>query len=264
MISDILVKKYITVELNDTISSLIGKSKRETHFFAVVLDKAGRYKGVADKHKLLALNVDTTKTKISKIVTKVPLLDETMDLLDAVKLFFASGVHALPVMKNNSVSGVVMVTDLLGALRSKLRGVKVQDLGTNKLVSLNENDPISKAMSTCKSKGISRLPIVNAQGSLMGICTVEDILYSYHQFPTRKGSATRSKSGRSNPTKEHSKNQLPIGDLMNPLLWTAKPDDSASKVVDAFQKHNIGSVVIASANKPIGIVTVKDVLRFLR
>ena len=48
---------------------------------------------------------------------------------------------------------------------------------------------------------------------------------------------------------------------MSPLVYTVRDGDRLDKVIDVMDKNHISSVVVVdSRDKPVGIVTVKDLL----
>lgn len=262
LVKDLLKRQYCSVSEQDTISTLLGKCRRSKHFYAVILDKKG-YKGMADKKKLLSLNIDASKTKASKVLVRAPLLDPNDTIENAARKFFTSGLHALAVGVGKEVKGVVRATDVLVALRSSFRGMKANQVSSNNLLVLEEHEPISKVTSWFKQKGIGRVPIVDDKGRLIGICTAEDILYKYHLFPTRRGGKLRGKSKGSPAEEMLGKGKLPVGNLSSLQVITVKPTDSVTKAVDLFAQYGISSVVVATGNKPVGIIAIKDLLRLV-
>lgn len=52
----------------------------------------------------------------------------------------------------------------------------VSDVMTSNLVTATEQDSIEAALKTMQEHGIRRLPIVDAEGTLFGILTLDDIL----------------------------------------------------------------------------------------
>jgi CBS domain-containing protein len=54
-----------------------------------------------------------------------------------------------------------------------------------------------------------------------------------------------------------------IRDVMSKEVRLVRPDTSAQEVVAALNKFNIGPVIVVQKDKPIGIVTVRDVMNRL-
>ncbi len=51
-----------------------------------------------------------------------------------------------------------------------------------------------------------------------------------------------------------------VKDVMSKEVRLVRPDTSAQEVVATLNKFNIGSVIVVQGSKPVGIVTIRDVL----
>jgi CBS domain-containing protein len=109
-------------------------------------------------------------------------------------------VSAFPVIDaDNKVIGIVSETDLLakealegtvpGTLqrlthqreRSRVDAVTAADLMTRPAVSIGPDEPVSHAARLMYSKRVKRLPVVSADGTLIGIVTRSDVLSVYRR-----------------------------------------------------------------------------------
>ncbi|MCQ5377174.1 MAG: CBS domain-containing protein, partial [Candidatus Methanomethylicia archaeon] len=106
------------------------------------------------------------------------------------------------------------------------------------------------AMRAMIKNDIRRLPIVN-EGELWGIVTVKDVMNflasGYIGDVINKGLCQYIL-------------QANISKLTTPNPKTVSPDADLSDAVKIMGKHNVGSLVVMSASKPIGILTERDFL----
>lgn len=52
-----------------------------------------------------------------------------------------------------------------------------------------------------------------------------------------------------------------VRDIMSKDVRVVRPDSSVKEVVATMNKFNIGSIIIVQSNRPIGIITERDILR---
>jgi len=92
--------------------------------------------------------------------------------------------------KNSETIDVIYVIDKDGVLLDDIRireillsdpDEKIGELTDNRLISLNVNDPQEEAISTFKMNNRVALPVVDDQNILLGIVTVDDILWIAHE-----------------------------------------------------------------------------------
>ena len=262
-VDEIMHKEYCTISTDDTLSQLLGKCKTSKHFYAVIVDSKGQYVGMADKKKCLSLNIDASKMKAKHVATKAPILSPNDTVEDATNLFLTTEFHALPVLKGKKVVGMVTLLDVLDQLKTKAKGIKVDELSSKALVLIHEEDSIGTVVNWCKKKGIGRFPVVDGRNRLTGICTIEDVLYTVHLSPHTRGSRRLTESRSGGPLKESSVAELSASNLASSYLWTVAPKDTLTKAIDTMQEHNIGSIIVAEQDKPVGMITAKDILRVL-
>lgn len=139
------------------------------------------------------LLVDTTtirsipKQTVGDIASKnVISLKIDCDLREAARLFSENGIDGAPVMKNGKVVGVFTVTDLIQAIAEDNDEATVGDLMSTKVIIINEDLKIAKAIEILFKKSISRLIIADNDNNLLGIVTRTDLINSitnFEQFP---------------------------------------------------------------------------------
>ncbi len=75
--------------------------------------------------------------------------------------------------------GIVTDRDIVVEVIAKEIGpaaVTVGDIMSSKLVTVRESDEIADTLELMRAKGVRRLPVVDKQGALVGILTVDDLL----------------------------------------------------------------------------------------
>jgi CBS domain-containing protein len=76
--------------------------------------------------------------------------------------------------------GIITDRDIVIGLVAKevtdLSGLLVDEVITRDLVTISETDTVGDAAVVMRENGIRRLPVVDAQGTLQGILTLDDLL----------------------------------------------------------------------------------------
>lgn len=104
----------------------------------------------------------------------------TESLADAAELMWKNDCGVLPVIKDGrKVIGVITDRDICmaAAMRdSKPSGVSVEEVMTGQVYSVNPEDNIDQALQAMQEHKIRRLPVVNADGELEGILSMNDVV----------------------------------------------------------------------------------------
>ena len=146
----------------------------------------GEIVGRDDMDNILLVETKTIRSIPKKTVGDIASKDVISlkvdcSLKDAAKVFSDNNIDGAPVMKDGKVVGVFTVTDLVHAI-----AVNVGDLMSKKVIIVNENIRIAKAIEILFKKNISRLIIADDDNNLLGIVTRTDLIDSVtnlKQFP---------------------------------------------------------------------------------
>jgi predicted transcriptional regulator len=277
---DLMRTDFIVADINDTVAELIGQMDRSKQGEAVVFDGTA-YRGLASKKWLLSSRIDPATMKLKNIVSHrskgksqffVPTLERDTDIAEIARLLSTADVHALPVIakqnKKDKVVGIVTAMDVVGELRNSYSKVKANELGTMKLVTVQENDELGMAMNLMNTKKVGHIVVTDARGKLVGILSISDVVTDVHSLPRatmriskaashQKGKHTGFGTGeKTNPLK------LPVHNILThvPNCCTAAPEDKISAVIDAMVGQNVSTAVLVKSDAPVGILTVKDIL----
>ena len=99
---------------------------------------------------------------------------------DVVNLMKESHHNSYPVVENNKLVGMVTAFDIV----AKEREGQVRSIMSTKLVVANENLSINDASRVMFRRGISRMPVVDEKGALVGIITNTDMVRSHIERST--------------------------------------------------------------------------------
>ncbi len=189
------------------------------------------------KEKLRSLHVQDIMSYPVKTIPN----DATMD--EAAKQMGRHHIGSLLVSVNDDPTGIVTERDLMSyvfALDKDPALVKVGRIMSTPLVTVN-HDATIKAAAKRMISNKSRL-VVMKKGTLVGIVTASDLIkgvpetFEIYAQPLRYGSKR---------------------------VETADKSVSVAKIVKIMGEQRIGSVVITSDGKPMGIFTERDLLTML-
>ena len=121
---------------------------------------------------------------LSDICTKdVVSIDKNKTALDAAKLMQKFNVGTLVVVdkgvNGDKPVGIITDRDLLLKIladESRYAVTKVAQIMSDDLLKAEETDDIYETLRRMRFRGVRRLPVVNEEGYLAGILTIDDIL----------------------------------------------------------------------------------------
>ncbi|MGC8570018.1 CBS domain-containing protein [Caldivirga sp.] len=143
------------------------------------------------------------------------------------------------VLEDNPLSKelVIVIKKLLAIPK-----IKVLDVMTKELAVVKHDEPLTSVAKVIADRKIRALPVVNNNGELMGLITSSDIAKAFSD-----GAFTAL-------VKDYMRHEVPI------ISW----DRDIYDAMRLMMSYNIGRlIVINQEQKPVGIVTRTDILRYL-
>jgi CBS-domain-containing membrane protein len=136
---------------------------------------------------------------------------------------------------------------------------------TRKVISVQSNEPIVRAARVMLQNRISGLPVVDAEGELVGIVTEGDFLRrselgtqrrrpKWLEFivgPGRLAEEFVSATGKK------------VEDIMTPDPMTATLDESLGDVVELMERHHIKRLPVIGSGRMVGIVSRANLMHAL-
>jgi CBS domain-containing protein len=101
------------------------------------------------------------------------------NLAAVTQIFWEQGCGALPVVENGRVIGMITDRDVsiaLGTRNGKAGETLVRDVALPKVFFCLPLDDIHTALSTMRAQQVRRLPVVDNEGSLVGILSLDDLV----------------------------------------------------------------------------------------
>lgn len=140
---------------------------------------------------------------VKKRMTRDPVtVSPAHSLADALRLTRARRIRHLPVVQDGEVVGIVSDRDVRLALPSSLtesdevRGTfaeetRISALMRGDVATIGPNDTVEDAAKLMRRRRIGALPVVDANGRLLGIITESDVLDSFVEILGRPGESSR-------------------------------------------------------------------------
>ena len=262
--SELMKKEFVVLDKNATIAEFLGKIREEKARDAVVLDKE-KFFGMTSKRLLIRSRFDPHQMKISKITEHCPCLKGDEDIVEIARLMFTADRQVLPVIKNDKVIGIVKAIDVIEQIKNmpELSKTKIGNIATRKLITINEDEGIGKAVKLMADNKIGRIPIINKKGEVTGLISFRDVehhILALHK--TDRGSPLKSKTAAFGP-KDFDVHAMPVSSLSKPRPITEPEEATVAKAIDDLRRQNISSIIVERNKEPVGIVTVRDFIKLL-
>ncbi len=257
-IADIATREYLQVDVDERLGRVRSLFESENPK-GIVVTNDDAYEGIVTERQLLQSQIeDDAKVRV---ITRnnVPQVSRDEGIRDVARMLVEGDTKVAPVFEGGELWGVVTEDAILEAVLDNLDVLTVEQIYTQEVVTLREDDHLGKAINYLREHGISRLPVVNENGKLTGMVTTHDIA----DFAVR--SMERQKTGdRSGDTDRML--DLPVYDLMNSPVETIDREDSVRETVELMLELDYAGLVVTPPGDDsaiAGIVTKTDVLRAL-
>jgi predicted transcriptional regulator/ribosome-associated translation inhibitor RaiA len=257
-IADIATEEYLEVDAGERLGKVRSLFDRENPKGIVVTDD-GEYSGILTERQLLQSHIEDDAKVQVLARNNVPRVGREDGVREVARMLVEGGTKVAPVFEDGELWGIVTEDAILEAVLDNLDVLTVEQIYTDEVITLREDDHLGKAINYLRENDISRLPVVNDNGRLTGMVTTHDIADFAVRTMERQHSGDRS--GDTDRMLD-----LPVYDLMNSPVETITGDASVEAAVERMFEHDYAGLVVTPVDDDTavaGILTKTDVLRAL-
>lgn len=265
---DYMVTEVATVYPNDTISHARNLMLERGVKRLLVVDKEGKLVGILtlrDIVRILSSRRVPWKWRsledslIGTYMTKDPVtVTPDTTIYEAAKLMIELGISGLPVVRSNSLVGLLTKTDLIRYFAEKMGGVfSVRDLMKKDVITVRETDNVKKAAKIMMEKGVKRLIVTDSARKILGIVTETDLAY-VGAIWSKKRIVIETLAGR----EVRRVKAKTVGEIMKTPVVTVKPKDDAAKAARMMLEFGFSGFPVSSDGEKLeGLITKTDVIK---
>jgi CBS domain-containing protein len=136
------------------------------------------------------------KPLMTKEITSLP---STATVLDAAKYMTDMNVGSVIVVDNDKPSGILTDRDIVTKVLSRDKDPKtinIRDIMTSPAVTISEDRDIIDVTRLMSERGIRRFPVVDANGKIIGVITLDDVLVFLGQEMQNVATALKTELGK--------------------------------------------------------------------
>jgi len=257
-IEDIATEEYIQVDTDERLGKVRSLFERENPKGIMVLND-GDYAGILTERQLLQSHIEDN-AKVNVLArNNVPQISRDDGLRDVARMLVEGDTKVAPVFEDGELWGIITEDEILTEVLDNLDVLTVEQIYTDEVIALREDDHLGKAINYLRENGISRLPVVNDNGRLTGMVTTHDIADFAVRTMERQHSGDRT--GDTDRMLD-----LPVYDLMNDPVETVTRDETVKTAVQRMFDNDYAGLVVTPEDDDTaiaGILTKTDVLRAL-
>ncbi len=249
-------REVVTIMPDTSIAKTIAIMEKNKFHNLVVLDIAEIYM-VNILDLLIASNPDSY---VDEFMFKPHCIHKDTPCIDAICELTDSGQRAAPIVDDNGeLVGITTDYDIMkeGSKSQILKDTKVTKVMTRSPAYVEQGESIGKARGIIRKNNIGRVLVVDENEELVGIVTGGDILKRIYK-PKRKMTVGEVK-GENVPRMVQS-----VSFIMSSPVISADIDANLADVANLMQTHDIRSVPIVKDGVLRGIVTIPDIMVYLR
>jgi len=261
-ISDIASQQFAEVD----VETRLGKVRSlfdEENPKGIIVTRDGEYAGVIGERDLLQSHVEDDAKVGSHIKPSrndpAPKIQRTENIRDVARKLVEGGTKVAPVFEDGSLWGIITADAILESVIENLDALTVEQIYTDSVITVGEDDGIGKAINRLREHGISRLPVLNENGYLSGVVTTHDISEIAVRESQRQ--TTGDRSGDASKIMD-----VPVYDAMSSPVGTTTVDATVREAVQQMLDDDYGGLVVTPKGDDrtvTGVLTKTDVLRAL-
>jgi len=252
---DIMSTEVVTAECNEPLSELLGHMKKNDVYELPVLER-GKLVGMVSYDALIRRRQFPLSSEARTVMVSVPEIAEDDSVAHVAEALLSSDLRAVPVTHRSKIVGIVSRGDVIRNLVDvkEIAELKVSDIMTPTPTTVGEKDGIEKARQAMKSLDERSVPVVDADGLLVGIINAKDIVQ-----------VTESQRQKSNQryVGHHVDLDIIIKSVMTSPAISLPPDATVAQALRLMADNRISTIIIAEKDRPVGVLAQTDVLEFL-
>jgi predicted transcriptional regulator/ribosome-associated translation inhibitor RaiA len=244
--SEIMVDKVITLNSEETVAKALRMMYENDIYQIPIADDNRKYLGMVYAKEFLGINA-MPGSKLKSFFVKTPILSPNDTVEKCAQLIVTSGNHALPVVENGKLNGIISEKDIL--LTADFGHAMVDEVMSGAIV-IEEDTILGNALSKMRRYNISRLPVINSIGVLIGTITALDIA---KLIATPRERASKSPGVGTMTAIRDAK----VKDVMRRAI-SVERGTKLNSIIESFKGS--GEIIVTGDGRPIGILTPKDTL----
>ena len=258
-IGELGTKDFLRVNKNDSISGVIKEMSKEGVDRALVYSD-DEPEGIVTKKDIVSRVGSSRRRRIPPSSLHVssfmsfPLLILPEDILisKAARVMLDAGISSIPAHRSREVISLFSKWDIAKVLIKEAS--PIEDIMSRKVVWIMEDDSLIKARKLMVEEGLSTLPVMNADGKVIGIVTVTELMDALIEILD-----VLAESGARNALK-----RIRVGEIMRPLIPSLRPDDTIGMAAALMIEKSIRGVLVMNEEGGLeGLVTLTDLTRFV-
>ena len=173
-VADIMTAAPIVVEVPGSRSDAINIMVRNgLTGLPVIRSSDGKLMGVVSRRDVFR---KFDEDQLSLIMKKgcITVTPETT-IEEAARIFSTKRIHRLPVVDNGKLVGIVTPTDMLRLVKEMKTDLLAEDVIRTTCVTADEDEPLTYTIPAMRISDVPALPVLDAQGKLVGILTDRDL-----------------------------------------------------------------------------------------
>ena len=148
-----------------------------------------------------------------------------------------------------------------------------RDVMTSDVLWVNSETPVAELISLFVEKKISGAPIVNAEGEMVGVVSLRDVLQygakviarSEHNRKTTEYYVQGWDAPLSHDEVEWFHQEIdqtqPVSEIMNPMVYTVDVDTPVQELADTMLRGRVHRMVVTENDELAGIVSSLDMMK---
>lgn len=120
---------------------------------------------------------------------------------------------------------------------------KAKDIMSTQVISVRQDEDIYEAIRLLASQEITGLPVVDADGTLVGVITEKDVLALLYTMQDKPGV---------------------VRDYMTETVVCFDQEDDLVQVAETLRTHNFRRAPILDQGRLVGIISRRDIIRHMR
>lgn len=252
---DIMSIDAVTAECTEPLSELLGRMKKND-VYELPVHENGRLVGMVSYRALLKRRQFPLSSEARTVMVSAPEITEDSSVAHIAEAMLSSDLWAVPVTRRQKIVGMVSRGDIIRNLSGlrEFSALKVSEIMTPAPTTVGEKENIEKARQVMVSLDERSVPVVGADGRLVGVIGARDIVQLVESQRERRN--TR-------PLGDRVDLNISVGSVMTSPPVAVPPDFTVSQALRLMAQRRVSTIMVAERDMPVGVVGQADVLEYL-